>query len=52
MRRAFLLLASLALSACGLQPMYAGGGSGEVARGLAAVEVPAIEGTILRPPGG
>ncbi|MBX7494778.1 hypothetical protein K3172_02780 [Qipengyuania sp. 6B39] len=44
MRRALLLLASLALSACGLQPMYAGGGSGDVARGLAAVEVPAIEG--------
>lgn len=32
------------LSACGLQPMYAGGSSGAVARGLAAVEVPAIEG--------
>ncbi|WP_374407840.1 LPS assembly lipoprotein LptE [Pelagerythrobacter sp.] len=41
------LLASamlLMLAACGLQPMYAGGGSGEVARGLAAIEVPAIEG--------
>ena len=36
------LLASLA--GCGLQPIYAGGSSGEVARGLAAVEVPAIEG--------
>ena len=34
----------LPLSACGLQPMYAGGGSGAVAQGLAAVEVPAIEG--------
>jgi len=34
----------LALTACGLQPMYAGGGSGEVARGLAAVDIPAIEG--------
>jgi len=32
------------LAACGLQPMYAGGGSGAVAQGLAAVEVPAIEG--------
>ena len=32
------------LSACGLQPMYAGGGSGAVAQGLAAIEVPAIEG--------
>ncbi len=34
----------LALSACGLQAMYAGGASGEVARGLAAVEVPPIPG--------
>ncbi len=32
------------LSACGLSPMYAGGGSGAVAQALAAVEVPAIEG--------
>ena len=38
------LALALALSACGLQPMYAGGGNGAVARGLAAVEVPAIEG--------
>lgn len=44
MRRITLLFASLALSACGLQPMYAGGGNGAVARGLAAVDVPAIEG--------
>lgn len=45
MRRAFALLPLiLALSACGLQPMYAGGANGEVARGLAAVEVPEIEG--------
>ena len=44
MRRALLLLSCLTLSACGLSPMYAGGGSGEVARGLAAVDVPAIEG--------
>jgi len=49
MKRAFLLAATaaslaLARSACGLQPMYAGGGNGAVARGLAAVEVPAIEG--------
>jgi LPS-assembly lipoprotein len=39
------LLASamlLSLGGCGLQPMYAGGASGEVARGLAAVEVPPI----------
>ncbi|MXO75546.1 hypothetical protein GRI40_09990 [Altererythrobacter aerius] len=39
-----LLAAALPLAACGLQPMYAGGGSGQVARALAAVEVPAIEG--------
>ncbi|MGI8943341.1 MAG: LPS assembly lipoprotein LptE [Qipengyuania sp.] len=42
--RALLPLACFSLSACGLQPMYAGGGDGEIARGLAAVEVPAIEG--------
>ena len=41
---AFLLAAALPLSACGLQPMYAGGGSGRVAQGLAAVEVGPIEG--------
>src|SRR3546814_8564272 len=39
-----LLAASLALSAWGLQPMYAGGGDAAVAQGLAGVEVPAIEG--------
>ena len=45
MRRAALLCAALlSLSACGLQPMYAGGGSGAVAQGLAAVEVTPIEG--------
>lgn len=44
MRIPATLLAAVALSACGLQPMYAGGGSGAVARGLAAVEIPAIEG--------
>ncbi len=32
------------LSACGLQPIYAGGGNGFVARELAAIEVPAIPG--------
>jgi len=43
--RAIALLAPLALLAgCGLQPMYAGGGNGTVARGLAAVEVSPIEG--------
>ena len=45
MRRAALLCAALlSRSACGLQPRYAGGGSGAVAQGLAAVEVPPIEG--------
>ncbi len=34
----------LALPACSLQPMYAGGGSGAVAQGLSAVDVPAIPG--------
>ncbi|PLK27112.1 LPS assembly lipoprotein LptE [Novosphingobium sp. TH158] len=44
-RRALLALgAALALSGCGLQPMYAGGGSGAVAQGLAGIDVPAIEG--------
>ncbi|MEP2735440.1 MAG: LPS assembly lipoprotein LptE [Erythrobacter sp.] len=47
MRNAGLaLLAAMAipLSACGLQPMYAGAGSAAVNEGLAAVEVPAIPG--------
>ena len=48
MSRSATLLAPLALLAtlagCGLQPMYAGGGSGAVAQGLAAVEVAPIEG--------
>jgi LPS-assembly lipoprotein len=44
MIRCGILAAALLLSACGLQPMYAGGSSGTVAQGLAAVEVPAIEG--------
>jgi LPS-assembly lipoprotein len=41
---AILLAAALPLGGCGLQPMYAGGGDGAVARGLASVDVPAIEG--------
>ena len=48
MRRAatpmLLAAALLALTGCGLEPMYAGGGSGAVAQGLAAVEVAPIEG--------
>lgn len=43
MRRATILLALL-LPACGLQPLYAGGADGTVARGLAGVEVAAIDG--------
>ena len=37
-------LLPIALSACGLQPMYAGGGSGAVAQGLAGIDVSPIEG--------
>lgn len=44
MRIAAALLLALALPGCGLQPLYAGGGSGPVAQALAAVEVPPIEG--------
>ncbi len=43
MRAAALLLPML-LAACGLKPMYAGGGDGQVARGLASIEVSEIEG--------
>ncbi len=44
MRRAFALAALLALSACGLKPMYAGGSNAALAQGLAAVEVAPIPG--------
>lgn len=44
MRVLALLAAVMALSACGLQPIYSGGSSGTVARGLADIEVPAIPG--------
>ncbi|EDL49640.1 LPS assembly lipoprotein LptE [Erythrobacter sp. SD-21] len=44
MRILVLLLAALALTGCSLRPMYAGGGSGAVAQGLAAVDVPPIPG--------
>ncbi len=40
----FALPILLALSGCGLHPMYAGGAGGQVAQGLAAVEVSPIEG--------
>ena len=39
-----LLAAALALTGCGLKPLYAGGGSGAAAQGLASVEVPPIAG--------
>jgi LPS-assembly lipoprotein len=39
-----VLLCALPLAGCGLQPMYAGGGSGAVARGLSGIEVAAIDG--------
>ncbi len=44
MRILLALAASLALTACGLTPMYAGGSSAGVAQGMAAVEIPAIQG--------
>ncbi len=44
MKRLWSLFGALLLTGCGLQPMYAGGGNGVVAQGLAAVEVPPIEG--------
>jgi len=44
MNRLLILLLPIMLAACGLKPMYAGGGSGAVAQGLAAIDVPAIEG--------
>ena len=44
MRILFASLALLTLSACGLSPMYAGGGSGAIAQSLAGIEVAPIEG--------
>ncbi|MDE1468262.1 LPS assembly lipoprotein LptE [Aurantiacibacter sp. D1-12] len=45
MMRVLASLAALALlSACGLQPIYAGGSNGVIARGLAGIEVAPIEG--------
>lgn len=43
-KRLFLLAPLFALAGCGLQPMYAGGGNGQVASALANVSVAAIEG--------
>ena len=42
--RSILAPCALALSACGLHPMYAGGAGGAVSQGLASVDVPPIEG--------
>ena len=44
MRALFASFALVALSACGLQPMYAGSGGAAVAQGLAEVEVAPIPG--------
>ena len=44
MRMLVTLAALCALSACGLQPMYAGGTSAGIAQGIAAIDVPAIQG--------
>ena len=44
MMRLLILAAALALSACGLRPMYAGGGSGAVAGSLRSVQVAPIPG--------
>ena len=44
MMRVLLLAAALALSACGLRPMYAGGGSRAVAGALRTIQVQAIPG--------
>ncbi len=45
MRALFALMLGLALTSCGLQPLYSTGQNGSgVAQGLAAVDVPAIPG--------
>lgn len=43
-RLAVTLACAFSLAGCGLQPMYAGGGSGTVARGLSGIEVATIDG--------
>ncbi len=42
--RKLAALLPLLLAGCGLQPMYAGGGSGAVAQGLAAIDISPIAG--------
>lgn len=44
MTRLSILLFALLLSACGLRPLYSGGGSGAVAQSLQSVRVAPIEG--------
>jgi LPS-assembly lipoprotein len=44
MRLLAALLALMTLTACGLTPLYSGGGTASVAQGIAAVDVPAIPG--------
>lgn len=44
MMRIWILGLALALAACGLRPMYAGGGSGAVAGSLRSIQVQAIPG--------
>lgn len=44
MRALLTLLASLALSGCGLSPLYSGGSNAAAAQGIAAIDIPAIEG--------
>ena len=44
MSRLSILLLALLLTACGLRPLYSGGGSGAVAQSLQSVQVAPIEG--------
>ena len=44
MKKLSVLALPFLLAACGLQPMYAGGGRGVVAQGLAGIDVSPIEG--------
>ena len=44
MRSALLLVAALALAACGLRPLYGGGSAGPVAAAMRSVEVAPIDG--------
>jgi LPS-assembly lipoprotein len=44
MRAIVALFACVALTACGLSPLYSGGGNAAVAQGIGAIDIPAIEG--------